>query len=207
MSFPETDQHQELGGSISTLLNESTKKVTTPLAERGNPNLVTSSSITKLHHFTTHDMAMCKRKWLHCLDSYIEQSVNFGGQQRRAVTNCILVCNIGCSLYVPSQIEKFWACDGNKENLQLISRSFFTKSASENSKGLTVSGIIGDNDTCNGIQYIQYKDGITNNKVNLNKFIEEADLKIIPHIEDSIQSKNTRIVLFSNDADVLVLVL
>ena len=37
--------------------------------------------------------------------------------------------------------------------------------------------------------------------------IEEADLRIIPHMEDSIQAKNTRIVLLSNDTDVLLLVL
>ena len=53
LSFRETDLHHELGGSISTLLNESIRKVTTFLAERGNRYLVTSSSITKLHHFTT----------------------------------------------------------------------------------------------------------------------------------------------------------
>ena len=51
------------------------------------------------------------------------------------------------------------------------------------------------------------QDGMRNNKENINKFIEEADLNIIPHIEDSIQSKNIRIILLSNDADVLVLVL
>ena len=49
--------------------------------------------------------------------------------------------------------------------------------------------------------------GISSNKDNLDKPIEEADLRIIPHIKDSIQSKNTRIVLLSNDTDVLVLVL
>ena len=54
---------------------------------------------------------------------------------------------------------------------------------------------------------MQYKDGIASNKENLDKAIEEADLRIIPHIEDSIQSKNTLIVLLSNDTDVLVLVL
>ena len=108
---------------------------------------------------------------------------------------------------IPSQIEKFCACDTNKENLQLISRSFFTEKASENKKRLALSHIIGDSDTCNGIQCIQYKDGITSNKENLDKSIEEAGLRIILHIEDSIQSKNTRIVLLSNDTDSLVLVL
>ena len=84
---------------------------------------------------------------------------------------------------------------------------FFIENASKNSKCLTLGGIIGDSDTCNGIQCIEYKDGITSNKENLDKPIEEAGLRIIPHIEDSIQSKNTRIVLLSDDTDVLVLVL
>ena len=137
-------------------------------------------------------------------DSYIEQSIKFSERQRRAVTNDILVSNIECSSYIPSQFEKFWASDRNKENLQLISRSFFIEKASENSKCLT---LIGDSDTCNGIQCIQYKYGITSNKENLDKPLDEPDPRIIPHIEDSIQSKNTRTVLLSNDKDVLVLVL
>ena len=84
---------------------------------------------------------------------------------------------------------------------------FFTENACENTKCLTLSGIIGDSSTCNGIQCIQYKEGITSNKDILDKPIEEADLRIITHIGNSIQSKNTRIVLISNDTDVLVLVL
>ena len=77
----------------------------------------------------------------------------------------------------------------------------------ENRKCLTLHSIIGDRDTCNGIQCIQYKDGITSNKENLDKPIEEADLRIISHMEDSIQPKNTRIILILNDTDVLLLVL
>ena len=53
MSLRETDLHHELGGSISILLNERTRKVTTFLAKRKNPYLVISPSITKLHHFAT----------------------------------------------------------------------------------------------------------------------------------------------------------
>ena len=58
-------------------------------------------------------------------DSYIEQSIKFSEWQRRAKTNGILVCNIECNSYIPSQMEKFGACDRNNENLQLISRYFF----------------------------------------------------------------------------------
>ena len=53
LSFQETDLHHELCRSISTLLNECTRKVTSFLAHRGNPYLVTLSSITRFHHFTT----------------------------------------------------------------------------------------------------------------------------------------------------------
>ena len=102
-------------------------------------------------------------------DSYIEQSIKFSERQRWAITNGILVCNIEYSSYIPSQMEKFWACDRNEENLQLISRSFFIENASGNSKCLTLSGIIGDSNTCNDIQCIQYKDGITSNKESLDK--------------------------------------
>ena len=104
-------------------------------------------------------------------------------------------------------MEKFWACDRNKGNLQLKSRSFFTENDLENSKCLTLSCIMCDTNTCNGIQCIQYNNGITSIKENLDRPIEEANLRIISHIENSIQSKNTHIVLLSNDKDTLVLVL
>ena len=69
----------------------------------------------------------------------MEQSIKFSERQRRDATNGILVFNIECSSYIPSQLEKFWAFDRNKENLQLISRSFFIENASENSKCLTLA--------------------------------------------------------------------
>ena len=116
-------------------------------------------------------------------DSYIEQSIKFSKRQMQVATNGILVFNIECSSYIPSQMEKFWAFSKKKENLQLISEFFFIEKALENSKCLTLSGIIGDSDTCNGIQCSQYKNGITSNK------------------------EKQRIVLLSNDTDVLVLVL
>ena len=60
-------------------------------------------------------------------DSYIEQSIKFSERQRWAITSGILVWNIECSSYIPSQMEKFSACDRNKENLQLISQSSLLK--------------------------------------------------------------------------------
>ena len=40
----------------------------------------------------------------------------------------------------------------------------------------------------------------------LNKHIAEADLRIIPHIKDSIKLIYKRLVLLSNDTDVLITV-
>ena len=40
---------------------------------------------------------------------------------------------------------------------------------------------MGDSDISNGIQCIQCKDRMTSNKENLNKPIEETDLRIILH--------------------------
>ena len=81
-------------------------------------------------------------------DSYIEQSIKFSKRQMQVATNGILVFNIECSSCIPSQMEKFWACDRNKRNLQLTSRSFFTENALENSKCLTLSCIMCDTNTC-----------------------------------------------------------
>ena len=74
------------------------------------------------------------------------------------------------------------------------------ENASENSKCLTLSSIIDDSDTCNAIRFTQCKDdltsNLTSNKENLDKPIEEVDLRITPPIEDSIQSKNTYLSTF-----------
>ena len=94
-----------------------------------------------------------------------------------------MISNIECSS------EKFWDCDRNKENLQFLSRSFLRKTLPKIANALTLSDIIGNSGACNGIQCIQYRDGITSNKENSGKPIERADLRLIPHIEDSIQSK------------------
>ena len=42
-----------------------------------------------------------------------------------AVTNGSLVGNTDCSSNIARQLDKFWACERNKANLQLISQSLF----------------------------------------------------------------------------------
>ena len=54
---------------------------------------------------------------------------------------------------------------------------------------------------------IQIINGVTNERPDLDNHIEEADMRIIPHIAKSIESGLKNVVVVSNDTDVCVLLL
>ena len=57
-------------------------------------------------------------------DSY--ESIKYGEWQRQAFSiEPLVFVNLQETSFIPEQIEKFWADDSNKENLQEISRRFF----------------------------------------------------------------------------------
>ena len=66
--------------------------------------------------------------------SYITESIKYGEWQRQAFSiEPLVFVNLQETSFIPEQIEKFWADDSNKENLQEISRRFFhNKSADLN---------------------------------------------------------------------------
>ena len=58
--------------------------------------------------------------------SYITESIKYGEWQRQAFSiEPLVFVNLQETSFIPEQIEKFWADDSNKENLQEISRRFF----------------------------------------------------------------------------------
>ena len=61
LSFRETDLHHELGGSISTLLNQSTRKAKFFLNSKRKSLSFDIVKYNKVSSF--HDKAMCKQKW------------------------------------------------------------------------------------------------------------------------------------------------
>ena len=89
---------------------------------------------------------------------------------------------------IPKQIEKFWSCDKNKENIQLLSRK------SENPLLLHGSVVLNN-------ELIPAKHA-GKEVAELNNWVEEGEMGIIPHIDWAIRSKNIkRFVILSNDAD------
>ena len=54
---------------------------------------------------------------------------------------------------------------------------------------------------------IQIINGATNERPDLDNHIEEADMRIIPHIAKSIESGLKNVVVVSNDTDACVLLL
>ena len=101
--------------------------------------------------------------------------------------------------------RKFWADDSHKENLQEISRRFFHNKSADHNVDIILSGYLSNkNDSSKCIQIIN---GVTNERPDLDNHIEEADMRIIPHVAKSIESGLKNVVVVSNDTNVCVLLL
>ena len=100
-------------------------------------------------------------------------------------------------------MERFWASSKNKHNLQTLSREYFIGKAKEN-KEITVvlSSYVTDE---NGIECrIMVKNGVTSEKQNVDSSLKEADYRIIPHVANASKNGYKRIVVASNDSDVVI---
>ena len=87
--------------------------------------------------------------------------------------------------FVLEQIEKCWADDLNKENLQEMSRHYFHNKSADHNVDIILSGYLSNiNDSFKCIQILNVA---TNERPDLDNHIEEADMRIIPHIAKSIE--------------------
>ena len=108
--------------------------------------------------------------------------------------------------HIPVQIEKFWANNSNKENLQKLAKEFFINKSIENQINAVLSGCLSDNeDGC--LKAVEVRDEFVFDRADLDIDIEEADLRIIPHVSKLVSRNFTNIVVISNDTDVLILLL
>ena len=145
-------------------------------------------------------------KSLHIVyDSYLEDSIKECERMRRnAEIEPLEYVELSLSSPIPVQIKRFWACSKNKENLQLLSRQFFIQKAL-NLQDIVLSGYVTDADGPQGCIKVHREQVTTQD--SLMSVIEEADARIIPHIAASISDGSKRIVVLSNDTDVLVLLI
>ena len=139
-------------------------------------------------------------------DSYLDESIKVGERERRAVSQPLVSINMQEELHIPVQIEKFWANNSKKENLQKLAKEFFVNKSIENQLNAVLSGCLSDNeDRC--LKAVEVRDEFVIDRADLGIDIEEADLRIIPHVSKSVSRNFTNIVVISNDTDVLILLL
>ena len=113
------------------------------------------------------------------------------------------VVNLSADTSIPVEMERFWASSKNKHNLQLLSRNHFIEKAKQN-KEITVvlSGYVSD---ASGIESgILIKHGVEFEKEELKSSLDEADYRIIQHIAYARKNGYKRIVVASNDTDVVI---
>ena len=139
-------------------------------------------------------------------DSYLGESIKVGERERRAVSQPLVIVNMQEESHIPVQIEKFWANNSNKENLQKLAKEFFINKSIENQINAVLSGCLSDNED-HPFKTVEVRDEFVFDRADLDIDIEEADLRIIPHVSKSVSRNFTNIVVISNDTDVFILLL
>ena len=152
-------------------------------------------------------LSVCEFNQLNIIyDSYITKSIKYGERQRRAFSIEPLVSvNLQETSFILEQMETFWADGSNKENLQEMSRHYFHNKSAGHNVDIILSGYLSNKN--DSFKCIQITNVVTNERPDLDNHIEEADMRIIPHIAKSIESGLKNVVGALNDTDVCVLLL
>ncbi|KAH3719442.1 hypothetical protein DPMN_062277 [Dreissena polymorpha] len=101
---------------------------------------------------------------------------------------------------IPQQLNKFWASEKNKRNLQLLVRDIVCNNVCANH--IIASSVLYDNEALPAITFC--------NEVipELLNWIEEADARVVAHVEWAARIKQgQRVLLMSNDTDSFALLL
>ena len=139
-------------------------------------------------------------------DSYLENSLKGHERLRRsAEVEPIEFVNLSKQSPVPVQLERFWACSVNKVNLQSISRKFFAEMSQNNGMTVVLSSCVTESD---GVLNCEMFCGDAHSIIpELNSEIEEADARLIPHLQNAVLGGSEKIIVSSTDTDVLVLLI
>ena len=135
-------------------------------------------------------------------DTYVEGSIKDSERQRRLSCGPIDLNVICEETPLPVSMDAFWASSANKSKLQGLLRNYVLANPRPMTE-VVLSGIgFSPNiDPCLGI--INGSDPTSLPALDLD--IEEADVRIIPHALDATNCGAERVVLLSNDTDVVVL--
>ena len=139
--------------------------------------------------------------------SYIPESWK-GAKRKERTKDLIHLAQIASETPLPVQIEKFWGSDGNKKMLQRFCVEKLQFLAIQKQINVVLSGII-DNDNVTPAKYVDFEQGTTKSVSDLALNIEEADMRIMPHIKWNLLHfpNMSNIVVVSRDTDVTVYLL
>ena len=133
-------------------------------------------------------------------DTCIDASVKDSERARRCNCCPIDLNNVSPETPLPVTMESFWASSMNKAKLQLLLRKYILDNPMA-AADIVVSAI--------GLAEIEPARGVFSNigitLPELNVKIEEADVRMIPHALHSVNGGASRVILLSNDTDVVVL--
>ena len=139
-------------------------------------------------------------------DSYVSKSLK-GSERERRAGDTLELAKIDAKTKVPTQMEKFWGSSSNKVKLQSFFAETALKIARENNINIVLSGTVVDDNVQPCRAYIINHEEHVDIEL-LKSSIEEADNRIIPHVNWSVTTMGYKnFVILSNDTDVLVLLL
>lgn len=150
--------------------------------------------------------SVCSTQEIHIiLDSYLDKSTKESERIRRASSSgSIDLISISSETPVPVQLEKFWASSTNKQNLQKLVSTEAKIYSSQTIMPLVVSGVILNGEV---LPAQMFTNGEEQSVMELKNSIEEADYRLVPHVEWAAQQNTKRVVLLSNDTDVIAIML
>ena len=139
-------------------------------------------------------------------DSYIEMTIKDSERQKRSRTPAVELNKIERTTPLPIQMETFWSSNKNKARLEsLIHQDAMLYPWNECTSNVFVSAF--DQSHGENLRCFNLAEGLVAAVPDLDLKIEEADLRVILHAFHAAQTGTKRIVVLSQDTDVLVLCL
>ena len=153
-----------------------------------------------IHAVLKSSSSVCCSEMFHVVfDSYNDFSIKNGERARCGNQTAIDLAGITEHIPIPHQMNKFWPSSLNKQNLQLLARQV----AERDMKNVVLTGMVVNEEL---IPPKLKKGQSAEVDVSiLNNWQEEADCRIISHVQWAVQQGCKKAVVISNDADTVVL--
>ena len=102
-------------------------------------------------------------------------------------------------------MDRFWICGKSNKAIQEISCDFFKSVSSKSQHRIVLSGYVTDLQSMKPC--IELYQGYLHSRPDLDSMVEEAGSRIIAHIQKAVMRGVRRVIVHSNDTDVVVYLL